>query len=274
MTKGKGQPQALVIAGDGINCENETAFALSTVGFAVTNKHVSEVLREPQSLKDKQILCLPGGFSFGDEIASGKVLAIKIRHHLQEELQEFMAAGNLLLAICNGFQVAVQLGLLPFPDKSDERIVSLVRNHKGRFLNRWVSMDVSESKATGVYFAGLKTISLPMRHGEGRIKLEAGSDGNGSENREQLVKDHAALRYTEDVNGSFDRIASLTNDSGTVMGLMPHPEAFVRWTQHPNWTKRKREILESRGDNGAAKVPVPDGLRIFQNAYNYVQNAL
>jgi phosphoribosylformylglycinamidine synthase subunit PurQ / glutaminase len=314
--------KALVLEGDGINCEQEATWALKMAGFEVSNKHVSELLQSPQELKNSKLLCIPGGFAFGDEIASGKVLAVKIRHHMQEQLQEFVDAGNLLLAICNGFQVVVQMGLLPNSEAGAPRLVSLARNARGKFINRWVTMNVTQSPAAQIYFAGLKEIDLPMRHGEGNIKLEAAGEQNDDlKRREDIVKEHAALRYTEDVNGSYDRIASLTNKSGTVMGIMPHPEAFVRWTQHPQWTSRKRLQsslsegalsqgapggvtpggiapggIASRGSSGSApggiasggssgSAPgvtalaqtengaVPDGLRIFQNAYNYIQNA-
>jgi phosphoribosylformylglycinamidine synthase subunit PurQ / glutaminase len=294
--------KALVIEGDGINCEEETTWALRMAGFEVSNMHVSELLKRPQELKESKLLCLPGGFSFGDEIASGKVLAVKIRHHMLEQLQEFIDKGNLLLAICNGFQVVVQMGLLPNSEAGAQRLVSLTRNVSGKFINRWVSMKVTQSPSTQIYFAGLQEIDLPMRHGEGNIKLMvaneedgeaaleprmAGEKGSAAAPKlktagqeeaaampgENIVKAHAALRYTEDVNGSYDRIAALTNKSGTVMGLMPHPEAFVRWTQHPQWTSRKRLRLPPGPGQAENEEPTPDGLRIFKNAYNYVQNA-
>jgi phosphoribosylformylglycinamidine synthase subunit PurQ / glutaminase len=273
--------KALVLEGDGINCEQESTWALKMAGFEVSNKHVSELLSRPQELKSSKLLCIPGGFAFGDEIASGKVLAVKIRHYMQEQLQEFVDAGNLLLAICNGFQVVVQMGLLPNSEAGAPRLISLARNAGGKFINRWVTMDVTQSPSAQIYFAGLKTIDLPMRHGEGNVKLEAANEQHDDlKRREDIVKEHAALRYTEDVNGSYDRIASLTNKSGTVMGMMPHPEAYVRWTQHPQWTSRKRsqsssgEHASSEGASGQMESgSVPDGLRIFQNAYNHIQNA-
>jgi phosphoribosylformylglycinamidine synthase subunit PurQ / glutaminase len=268
--------KALVIEGDGINCEQESTWALKMAGFEVTNKHVSELLKQPEELRSSKLLCIPGGFAFGDEIASGKVLAVKLRHYMQEQLQDFVDAGNLVLAICNGFQVVVQMGLLPSSEAGAPRLVSLARNGRGKFINRWVSMNVTQSPAAQIYFAGLKTIDLPMRHGEGNIKLEAvGSQHGDLKRREEIVKEHAALRYTEDVNGSYDRIASLINKSGTVMGMMPHPEAFVRWTQHPQWTSRKRlhALAGGSASEQTESKSVPDGLRIFQNAYNYIQNA-
>lgn len=287
------KPKALVIAGDGINCDYETAWALSLAGFAVARMHDSQVLDRPQLLEQCQLCVIPGGFSFGDEIASGKVLGIKLKERLNEALYKFVDNGNLLMGICNGFQVLVQMGMLPHSEPSKPRIVSLMRNSQKKFVNRWVKLIVSP-EVVNPYFTGLTQFELPMRHGEGRLTLEterseamkehdmahpvpgsgtASGDGApataGSADPEikSLVKNRAPLRYATDVNGSFDRIAALTNARGNVLGIMPHPEAFVRWTQHPNWTCQK--IASS-----IANTPLPEtaGLTIFRNAARHLSS--
>lgn len=254
--------KALVLYGDGINCEIETEFALQLAGFKTALIHTSQLLKEPLVLKDYQLMVLPGGFSFADEIASGKVLAIKLKDHVQEVLNEFVERGSLLLATCNGFQVLVQMGLLPSSDTNQIHKASLVRNSPTQFTNRWVTLDVDEKAIRCQFLSGLKTIELPIRHGEGRLVIEP--------SQSSFIKRHACLRYRQDVNGSFDRIAALTNAKGTVLGLMPHPEAFVRWTQHPAWTEKIGRRLVDDETKALAANGDPDGLAIFKNAYKAI----
>ncbi len=271
------KPSALVISGDGINCEIETHFALSKVGFDARLINVSELLQEPKVLRESQMLVLPGGFAFGDEIASGKVLALKLKAKLTESLAEFVERGSLLLGICNGFQVLVQMGLLPPKEKSDTEskqahLASLTRNSPDRFQNRWVSLVVSP-KVQCCFLNGLKRLELPIRNGEGRLFVPT--------EKAELVKSYACLRYEENVNGSFDQIAGLTNSRGNVFGLMPHPEAFIRASQHPAWTNAHHPpaLASAPGTTpyrassrlSSFKEPPrsqPDGLAILENAYN------
>jgi phosphoribosylformylglycinamidine synthase len=256
-------PKALVLAGDGINCEVESQFALNQTGFDASLVHVSTLLDQPKMLNQFKMLVIPGGFAFGDEIASGKVLALKLEAKLNDLLKTFIDGDSLLLAICNGFQVIVQLGLLPESPKPGVRIASLAHNIPNRFLNRWVSMKVNE-KADSWFLKGLTRVDLPIRHGEGRLAVEAGQT--------EFVKSLACLNYEEDLTGSFDCIAGLTNRRGNVLGLMPHPEAFVRWTQHPSWTtsRENARIFKSKDSSQTAVIEsprtLPDGLAIFQNA--------
>jgi len=256
-------PKALVLAGDGINCEAESQFALSQTGFDATLVHVSTLLEEPQMLRQFKMMLIPGGFAFGDEIASGKVLALKLEAKLNDLLKTFIEGDNLLLAICNGFQVIVQLGLLPESPVAGKRIASLTHNLPNRFINRWISMRVN-NKVDSWFLKGLKSIDLPIRHGEGRLTVE--------EEQKEYVKQFACLNYEEDLTGSFDCIAGLSNRRGNVLGLMPHPEAFIRFSQHPSWTTSRQGayIVKSKG---SAETQVlekprthPDGLVIFQNA--------
>lgn len=256
-------PRALVVCGDGINCDAETTWALELAGFAASPIHTTAVLERPAILLDAQLLAIPGGFSFGDEIASGKVLAIKLKQKVSELLHQFVDQGKIVLGICNGFQVLVQLGFLPFSEPGAERVVSLARNAGGTFINRWVEL-VADHNAPGAFFDALDTISLPIRHGEGRLMLGA----EAAPETIEAVKGSAGLRYKDDVNGSFERIAALTNRSGNVLGLMPHPEAFVRWTQHPNWGRPRAESKPAKGQAGGngSDGQLPHGLAILRNA--------
>jgi phosphoribosylformylglycinamidine synthase subunit PurQ / glutaminase len=246
------KPRALVLFGDGINCDLETQQGLELAGFAADRIHTSQFLANPSGLFDAQLLALPGGFSFGDEIASGKVLAIKLRHKLRETLYQFIDQGKLVLGICNGFQVLTQLGFLPFSNNGAPRVVTLDHNSGGKFINRWTSLQVDKD-GKSPFFQSLDTIELPIRHGEGRLRLAP----DAAEDTHEQVKNHCALRYAEDVNGSYDRIAALTNTKGTVLGLMPHPEAFVRFNQHPDWNRKK----------ASANSAEPAGLVILKNAF-------
>lgn len=254
------KPKALVIYGDGINCENETAFALEMAGFEADKLHCSDLLSSPQRLKEAKMIALPGGFSFGDEIASGKVLAIKLRSKVQEALHDFIDRGNLVVGICNGFQILVQLEILPDSAKQAKRSVSLCHNSSGKFINKWVKLDVQNDSR---FLKGLKQIHLPMRHGEGKLTLSTDT----SDEILAKVKKQAPLQYSQDVNGSFERIAALTNEQDTVLGLMPHPEAFVRWNQHPGWGE-----LKYGNSTGELALPqqslseTPHGLQILKNA--------
>lgn len=250
------RPTALVLSGDGINCTSETAFALDLAGFEAVVSHTSDLLANPQQLAQASLLALPGGFSFGDEIASGKVLAVKIRHKMLEILHAYIEKGGLVLGICNGFQILVQLGLLPNSAPDGEAVVSLSHNSGGKFLNRWVDMTVNQNTP---FLTGLDKISLPVRHGEGRIRLKPGLDDGAID----AVRQQAALTYSEDINGSFENIAGLTNASGNVLGLMPHPEAYIRNSQHPafqSWRRSEKNNLSALAGDQA------DGLKILKNA--------
>jgi len=252
-----------VLQGDGINCEMETQFALGEAGFDASLINVSTLFAEPQMLNRFQMLVLPGGFAFGDEIASGKVLALKLQARLDELLRNFIDRGSLVLGICNGFQVLVQLGVLPATEKRQSHVASLAHNLPNRFIDRWVAMRVS-NKVDCCFLKGLERLELPIRHGEGRLCVEA--------DQRMAVKSLACLFFEEDVNGSFEQIAGLTNRRGNVLGLMPHPEAFIRLTQHPAWTSMKEGAVLPGAKGGRqatlvrAKRSIPDGLQIFQNA--------
>ena len=218
-------PSFIVIAGDGINCERETARAIGLAGGTVTVIHINDLIAAPETLKGCDGLAIPGGFSFGDELGSGQIMALKIRHKLGDAFFSLVEKKKPVIGICNGFQVLVKLGLLPFP-KGQERVLALAPNEHGSFINRWVGLHV-DKESVCLWTKGLAAsyIELPIRHGEGRIVFRQGEE---EKLYNMLVRQkQIPLTYAEDVNGSYGKIAGLTDPSGVVLGMMPHPEAYV-----------------------------------------------
>jgi len=237
MTKFK---TAWVLTGDGINCEIETASACRKAGFETTILHLAELVVKPRTLEGCSLLVIPGGFSFGDELGSGRVLALKLRFQLGWNLSEFAAAGGLVLGICNGFQTLVALGV--FGDG-----VALAPNLSGRFMNEWTRLAVDPSAWTiSPFLAGIDALELPIRHGEGRLLFTD----------IETTPSSPAIRYDSNPNGSADSIAGLFDRSGRIFGLMPHPEGYQRASQHPGF-------FRDGGDPFAEGA----GLALFRNAF-------
>ena len=235
--------KVLVVTGDGINCERESARAFQEAGGESTILHINTLLEKPEILKNHQIFCLPGGFSFGDELRSGKILAEKIRVALLSEFQEFTHQGGLTIGICNGFQILIQLGA--FSEVYAKRETTLATNDHGTFQDRWTEVEISTDAQTSPWFQGMSgRLMLPIRHKEGRIVMS-----QGSENRMRFP-----LRYSEAVNGSVEQSAAILDPSGRILGLMPHPEAatyaFLNPTlatdeQKEENAKRVRRLFEN-----------------------------
>lgn len=228
----KSKVNILVLTGDGINCEVETAAAFKSERSMVQIQHVHDLLLSPESLSHYHILVLPGGFSFGDEIGSGQILALKLKYGLGEQLKKFVEAKKLILGICNGFQVLVRLGLLPKPFA--EREMTLTHNRQGHFINQWVNLRVPTSKC--IWTKKLQdqnnnqTVQFPMRHGEGRIVFSGNSQKQKKIFENLKENQQIAFYYEQDVNGSYEKIAGVTDPSGCILGLMPHPEAAMsKW---------------------------------------------
>lgn len=247
------KPDAIVICGDGINCDVEIVFALETAGFNCEKLYINQLWESGRSLTGVQLLVIPGGFAFGDEIASGKVLALKLKQRMQDEIFEFIDSGRLLMGICNGFQVLTQLGVLPFSSTDKQHMGRLAGNSGGKFINRWVGLKVNLEHPS-VFLEGLNSFELPIRHGEGRLEV---SNKLGQKDLDQLNRQFC-LSYTQEVNGSYQNVAALTNEKGNVFGIMPHPEAFVRNSQHPAWAEAAAA--------GTRQVE-PAGRTIFNNVY-------
>jgi phosphoribosylformylglycinamidine synthase subunit PurQ / glutaminase len=251
--------KALVLTGDGINCERDTARAFALAGMDSKIMHINDVLANPRQLQDYKALALPGGFSFGDDLGSGQVLALKLSTGLESELREFIAKKRPIIGICNGFQALTKLGLLPQPFAP--RTMALARNTSGHFINRWVELEW-EKNTKCIWTQGMdkeEKILMPIRHGEGRIVFAQ----NEEENLHRQLNNNGQIpfRYTHDVNGSYGRIAGVCDPTGVVFGLMPHPEAAISRLQYPRST--------SMPDRMAPGV----GVKIFENCRNYIKES-
>ena len=239
------QPKAIVLRAAGTNCDRETVFALAQAGFEAERVHVFRLMEKPALLAEYQFLVFPGGFSYGDDVAAGKILANQMLHSLAEALNEFVAAKKLVLGICNGFQVMIKSGLLPWGkvDPAEaHRDATLAWNTSGRFEDRWVHVAVTSANC--VFLPEGERIELPIAHGEGRFVPRDDAVLATLRKNDQLVLKYVDAQgnpgpYPVNPNGSVEDVAALCDPSGRIMGLMPHPERFVDPTQHPQWTRRK-----------------------------------
>jgi len=261
------QVRALVLRAAGVNCDLETQSALELAGAAAQRIHINRIIEDASLLDSFQMLVFPGGFSYGDDVAAGKILANQIVHHLAEPLHNFIQAGKLILGICNGFQVLMKTGLLPGFDGQSraslaEQPATLTDNDSGKFEDRWVYLQPGSDRC--VFIDPARRLYLPIAHGEGKLVAR------DRQTLERIISGgFAAFRYVDgsgqtgpfpiNPNGSADSIAGLTDSTGRVLGLMPHPERFVRRTQHPRWTRLKNT------DDAA------DGMTIFNNAIGYIR---
>jgi phosphoribosylformylglycinamidine synthase I len=230
-------PRALVLRAPGTNCDRETALAFERAGGIARRVHVRALAERPAAADDCQILCIPGGFSYGDDVASGRILALELRIRLADLLCRFRDRGGLVLGICNGFQVLLQTGLL-LADADGGRQATLAHNASGRFIDRWVRLECESSPC--VFLHGLGELELPVAHAEGRFVPRSAADLAALGSAGQLP-----LRYAADPsggstnpNGSTADVAGACDPSGRVFGLMPHPERFITATQHPAWHGR------------------------------------
>ncbi len=264
-------PRVLILRAPGTNCDEETAFAFELAGAAAERVHINRLLESPRTADDFQILCIPGGFSYGDDIAAGRILGNQIRHHLADTIRGFRDAGKLILGICNGFQVLLKSGVLLEEDENGPA-ATLAWNDSGRFEDRWVELGVSGrgGNSSCVFLSGIERMYLPVAHAEGKFvaRDEATLDRLG-ENGQLALRyrsltsdrsggvDASAVAYPANPNGSQANVAGICDSTGRVLGLMPHPERHIDPTHHPRWT---RETTEK--DTG-------DGLKVFQNAVGY-----
>jgi len=231
----------------GINADEELLEAFRAAGGEPSGVHVSDLVDGAVRLDEHHILALPGGFSFGDHLGSGRVLAVLLRRRLGSALAEFIRAGRLVIGICNGFQVLVKAGLLPEPGAGAPR-ATLVTNDSGKFEDRWVRVGFPPSAC--VWTRGLAPTELPVRHGEGKLIVANGRElqalrRGGRIAAKYLGKRRGPVVYPDNPNGSMGDIAGLCDASGRVFGLMPHPEAFLHVENHPRWTREP--ITEAGG---------------------------
>ena len=270
------KPKALVLSGYGINCERETAQALKLAGAEPEIVHLSDLLYGEKHLRDYHLLCFPGGFLDGDHLGAAQAAAHRLRHarlktvreRFLDHLLEFVQAGKLVIGICNGFQLLVKLGLLPgFEGRYGERLVSLTYNDSGRFEDRWVWLKVNPQSPC-VFTRGLKTLYFPVRHGEGKLVVKDEEVLSKLWNSQQVVLQYIhpedgepTQKYPYNPNGSVMAIAGICDATGRVFGLMPHPEAFNHFTNHPRWTRSRPTEQEL-------------GLTLFRNAVEFLQETL
>ncbi|MFN4260425.1 MAG: phosphoribosylformylglycinamidine synthase I [Gemmataceae bacterium] len=253
-------PRVLILRAPGANCDLETQFACELAGAVAQRLHIRQLREAPTLLQRFQMLIIPGGFTYGDDVAAGKILANQLTHFLGDALRRFRAAEKLILGICNGFQVLLKAGLLIPPDEEGP-VATLAYNSSGRFEDRWVHLQAQAGKCP--FLRDLDRLHLPIAHGEGRFLCRESWIARGLEQTGQIV-----LRYVDEhgqaggypinPNGSQGDVAGLCDASGRVLGLMPHPERHVLPTQHPQWT---RCGLAEEGD----------GLRIFRNAVRFFE---
>lgn len=277
--------RVLVLRAAGTNCDVETAYAWQQAGAQADRLHINALVRQPQTLRQYQVLTVPGGFSYGDDIAAGKIFANQLVHHVAGELAAFRDRGGLILGICNGFQVLTKAGLLPnLPVKvlasagssgnehsatavaeraKVRQQATLTWNDTGRYQDLWVHLKVATDRCA--FLQAGQMLYLPVAHAEGKLLL-TDEQTRQAVHAQKLV----ALQYVDErgsfgawpinPNGSTDHIAGLTDPTGRILGLMPHPERFIDPTQHPHWGR-------------LTDKPKPDGRSLFENAVAYLKRA-
>jgi phosphoribosylformylglycinamidine synthase len=239
------KPKAIILRASGTNCDMETKSAFDFVGATTELVHINELLKGYKKLTDYDIMAIPGGFSFGDDISAGKIFALRIKG-LKDDFNNFIKAKKPVLGICNGFQVLVKTGFLPY-DKNLKQKATLYLNDVGHFICRWVKIKLNK-KSPCIFTNGLPDeFYLPIAHGEGNFisSKDVISD--------LKKKNLDAIIYDENPNGSYEDIAGITNESGNVLGLMPHPERTFFSLQEPWKSKNKLSI----------------GYEFFKNAVEY-----
>jgi len=266
--------KAIIISGNGTNCEDAVAHACHLAGAVADIVHISELLAGRVKLEDYHFLHLVGGFLDGDDLGSAKAGANRLLHApvaggletIATQLKGFISAGKLVMGVCNGFQLLVKMGLLPSLDGCFQQTCTLTNNEHGRFENRWCWLSV-DPLSPCVYTRGLTGLYLPIRHGEGRFVTDTPQTLQALEDGHLVVMKyadralHPTMEFPDNPNGSQAAIAGICDESGRLFGLMPHPEAFTHRTHHPRWTR------ETLAEEGA-------GLLLYKNAVRFIQQEL
>ncbi len=253
------QTHAAVISGFGINCEYETKFCIEKAGGEADILHINKLIDAPSLIQTYNFLVFPGGFSYGDHLGAGKVFSNKLMYNLKEPIKKFIDDGNLVIGICNGFQMLAKLGLLPHPTFNQS--MTIIQNDSGKFEDRWVRLKINQNSPC-IYTKNIEYLDVPVRHGEGKIILKDENVLldilNNNLYPVQYVDPAGNLAgYPYNPNGSLQNIAGICDKSGRIFGLMPHPECNNHYTNVPLWVK--------------GKEPKINGLKVFENAINYLK---
>ena len=274
--------RTLVLTGYGINSDLELAECFRRAGSEVIIRHLNEVIADKKTIFDFDTIAFPGGFSFGDHVASGKIFANKIKTFLLLEIQEFVKRGNPVIGICNGFQVLVKCGLLPNVGINNQKIpkqeVTLTHNDSGVFEDRWVRLKANINNDS-LWLKNIEDIELPIRHGEGKFYASQKLI-NMLEKNNQIALQYTdknseiTQKYPDNPNGSLQAISAITNRAGNVLGMMPHPEAYMDFYNKPNWNKN---FSDSKSDktksfSSPLKKKEGEGMIFFYNAVDFVKN--
>jgi phosphoribosylformylglycinamidine synthase I len=248
--------RTIILRAPGTNCDEETAFAFRQAGSEASLVHIGQLIRREQQLSEYQILVVPGGFTYGDDLGAGRVLANEIRLKLGEDIERFIEGGRLILGICNGFQTLVKAGILP--GSGSQQQLTLTTNDSGRFECRWVYLNTNpESRC--VFTKSIERLYLPVAHAEGKVVADA-EVLSGLDVVLYYTDEHGRRQagYPYNPNGSVENIAGICDDTGRIFALMPHPERYIRGSQHPRWPRQEASNLGG-------------GFKIFQNAVEWAE---
>jgi phosphoribosylformylglycinamidine synthase I len=253
-------PHILILRAPGANCDVEAQFAFEQAGGSAERVHINRLREEPALLHRYQILVVPGGFTYGDDVGAGKILANQLAHFLGDALRRFRSEEKLILGICNGFQAILKAGLLMPPDEEGP-LATLAHNESGKFEDRWITLQATPGRCP--FLTGIDRLYVPVAHGEGRFVCREDWHLSGLEQAGQVVlryvrDDGRPAGYPENPNGSQGAVAGICDATGRVLGLMPHPERHTLPTHHPRWT---RNGLAAEGE----------GLQLFRNAVRFFQ---
>lgn len=259
-------PQVIILRAAGCNCDYETGYAFQQAGADIEFVHINQLVRSEKQLANYHILAIPGGFTYGDDISAGKILANELKLKMTEHLRQFISEGKLVLGICNGFQVLVKAGMLPdIQFENSTQKVTLTYNDSGKFEDRWIYLK-AETANRCVFTRNMpEIVYLPVAHSEGKFVPESHALIDHLKRNDQIVfsyvdADGEPSGYPWNPNGSVADVAGICDPTGRIFGLMPHPERFIEPTQHPRWTRE-----------GVKKLA--DGAFIFQNAVEYIRNS-
>lgn len=251
--------KTIILSGYGLNCERETKEVLDFLGSKTKIVHINDLINKEDSLENYDLLVFPGGFSYGDDVGSGKAYASRIRNNLWDSFKKFKENGGLAIGICNGFQIMSHLGL--FSESLGEKEFSLLHNDSARYLCKWVKLKINQNSKC-IFTKGMEEVEFPIAHGEGKF-FSSEEKVLELEKNNQIV-----LSYIDNPNGSQNNIAGICDQSGRFFGLMPHPERAAFFHNHPKFHKRKELLLRE-----GKEIPYEgEGVIIFKNAIDYVRD--